>query len=333
MKIAIVSAEPNGILCDKLAWVASALTDCGHEVRRVHHHSDIPTVDDECDCVLFDHKTAGVNHNNIAELGKSHKAIWIQWWRDLVHTEPSESLARQPNMVAFGKVMRVMDAVLVKERTLLPDYKALGIRAQWFDQACPREMPACVHTEQPEFDVLVVGNCESEYKQRRADARALADAGYKVAFCSLPGTETPPPGCESFPWQHPVKELSQLVSRFAIVLGVDYRTDLPGYTSDRTYLAAGMGACLIARIADYGTNTLSHSPAASVAAWVYDCQESLLNTVRTALAKPTERKARGMAARQMVLKHHTYHNRAKELTSIIGELRGKRLTEAAGVTC
>lgn len=331
MKIAIVSAEPTGLLCDKLAWVADALVDDGHKVRRIHSYADIPLADAECDCLLFDHKSAGTNHNNIAEMGKSRKAIWVQWWRDLVATDPKESLARQPNMIAFGKVMRVVDAVLVKERSMLGEYADAGINAIWFDQACPKDMPACEHQDKPEYDVLVVGNCE--YKERREDARALADAGYKVVFCGLPGTETQPPGCDSLPWHHPVKELPQLVSRSAVVLGVDYRTDLPGYTSDRSYLVAGMGACYIARVPDYGDNSLGGSPVAHLASWVYDCRESLLNVVATALTNPAERKKRGTAARKLVMSSHTYHNRARELSEIIGELQAKRVAQCAGMTC
>lgn len=331
MNIAIVSPEPNAVLCDKLAWVASALVDTGHSVRKIGHYQDIPQVDAECDVLLFDHKSAGTNHNNIATLGKTRRAIWLQWWRDLVATEPSLPLSQQPNMLAFGKVMRVMDAVLVKERSLLDEYRTLGINALWLDQACPKDMPACSHPETPEWDVLVVGNCE--YPQRREDARALADAGYRVAFVALPGCETAPPGCVGLPWHHPVKELPQLVSKSAVVLGVDYRTDLPGYTSDRSYLVAGMGACYISRVEDYGTHTFSQSPAAQLSAWVYDCRESLLNVVRTALANPDERTRRGESARYLVSSHHTYHNRASELSGIVEELMGKRIAQCAGMTC
>ena len=333
MKFALVSPALTVVLCDIVAWGADALVAAGHEVRRVHDLAGVVAADAACDVLLFDHKHAGLNWNSLAELGRScsRRSIWLQWWRDLVATDPATSLAKQANMVVYGKVMRVMDAVLVKERSLLDDFRDCGVNARWFDQACPAEMPACDHPAAPDWDVLVLGSIS--YPQRYDDARTLAAAGYRVLWAGLTDCITVPEGCDWRPWAHPLRELPQLVSRCALVLGVDWRSDLPGYTSARSYLVAGMGACYIARSADYGDHALGHSPAAQVAAWIYDCRESLLNVVRRALNHPEERRSRGELSRQLVLNRHTYHHRARELLELVCELQGAHLMRAAGATC
>lgn len=330
MQIAVVSPAPEDVVVDKTGWIVEPLRACGHDVRRVTDLTGIAIADRECDVLLFDHKHAGVNWNSLAQMGKrrSRRSIWIQWYRDLIATSRTASLEQQENMLIFGKVMRGMDLVLVKERSLLDEYRALGISARWFDQACPADMPQCEHRDNPEWDVLVLGSVD--YPQRYADAQALARAGFRVLWASPPGSMTLPEGCKGNRWVHPTTELPELASRSAVVLGVDWRCDLPGYTSDRSYLVAGMGACYIARVSDYDDGSVGGSPAAQLAAWVYDDQASMLEVVRQALSQPEERKRRGEAARKLVMSRHTYHNRAAELCGIIGELQGERLALAAG---
>ena len=333
MKLALISPAPHEVLCDKCAWIADALAQQGHEVERIHALAEIEAADETCDVLLFDHKHAGVNWNSLAELGRrrSRRSRWIQWWRDLVATDASLPLARQANMLTFGKVMREMDVVLVKERSLLEDFRQCGINARWFDQACPAEMPACQHSRNPHWDVLVWGSVS--YKQRYDDVRALIAAGYRVLWAGLADSITVPEGCDWRASAHPIRELPQLASRCATVLGVDWRSDLPGYTSDRSYFAAGMGACYLVRSVDCGDDSLKHAPAAQLAAWIYDSSELLLKVVRIALDDYAERKRRGEQSRRLVMSRHTYQHRCRELCGIIAELQGTRLVQAAGATC
>jgi hypothetical protein len=212
--------------------------------------------------------------------------------------------------------MRGMDIVFVKEKSLLDEYHQLGINAVWLDQACPADMPECEHCDRPEWDALVLGS--TGYAQRRADARALADAGFRVLWAGMASSDPVPPRVEWHPWVHPLK-LPELVSRCGVVLGVDWRSDLPGYTSDRTYLACGMGACYIARYTDCGPAfpPASYSPAAALAAWIYSSTDELIELVRLATSNVDERRRRGQWSRQCVMERHTYKHRAEEIVNLV----------------
>lgn len=318
MLIALVSPKPYATLVDKLGWVAEGFRAAGHETARVHDLAGVRAADEVCDVLLFDQKAAGLNRAELTSLALApRRATWVQWWRDLIALEPRAPLAEQPFVRSFGGAMRAMDLVLVKERSLLGEFASLGIHAAWLDQACPEDMPSCAPAEHPEWDVLVLGS--TAYERRRKDAAALVSAGFRVAWAGLPGREPVPAGVEWRPWRHPTRELPQLAGRAAIVLGVDCRSDVPGYTSDRSYLVAGMGACYIARVTDYGADSApgAASPAADVAAWIYDDRESLIRVVRTALADPDERLRRGRRSRELVMSQHTYRRRAEQIVEMI----------------
>jgi hypothetical protein len=178
-----------------------------------------------------------------------------------------------------------------------------------------------------EWDVLVLGS--PGYAQRRADARALAAAGFRVLWAGMAASDPVPPGVEWHPWVHPLK-LPELVSRCGVVLGVDWRSDLPGYTSDRTYLACGMGACYVARYTDCGSDfpSASYSPAAALAAWIYSSTDELIEIVRLALSDVDERRRRGQWSRQCVMERHTYKHRAEEIVNLVAPARRGAIQEA-----
>jgi hypothetical protein len=318
----------------KPTWVADGFRAAGHSVRLVHDLAGLRAADACCDLVLFDHKASGMNRAALTELAHGRLSlrertlfrerpfaerkatVWVQWWRDLIAMDPGKPLADQDHLRAFAAVMRGMDIVLVKEQSLLDEYHQLGINAYWLDQGCPADMPACEHREQPVWDMLVLGS--TGYAQRRADARALADAGFRVLWAGMAGSDPVPPDVEWHPWVQPFK-LPELVSRCGVVLGVDWRSDLPGYTSDRTYLACGMGACYVARYTDCGSSfsPASYSPAAALAAWVYSSTDELIEIVRLAIADATERRRRGAWSRREVMRCHTYAHRAAEIVNLI----------------
>ncbi|HEV3006474.1 MAG TPA: glycosyltransferase [Pirellulales bacterium] len=331
MRIAIVSAAPDDMLVDKPGWVAEGFAAAGHDVLRVHDLGGVRSADAHCDALLFDQHAAGCNVGSLAELAAVKRAVWVQWWRDLVCYDRTKPLAEQDHIRTFGRFLRRLDLVLVKERSAagpLASYAELDIKAVYLDQACPADMPACEHAERPEFDVLVLGT--TAYRQRRDDARALAAAGYRVLWAGLAGPDMLPDGVTGHGWVHPLRELPALASRCGVLLGVDYATDAPGYTSDRSYLAGGMGACYIARVdvAAYGAEW-SHAelakvaPALHAASWCYESTDGLLECVRQALASRDERQRRGRAARERILREHTYRQRAEAIVEALKASGGR----------
>ncbi|HEX7379644.1 MAG TPA: glycosyltransferase [Pirellulales bacterium] len=362
LHIALACDPPHAVLVHKPSWVAAGFRAAGHDVRLVHDLAGVQAADAQCDLILFDHKASGMSRAGLAELAnkrrtrqllplpKGEGTLWLQWWRDLIAVDPTKPLAEQDYIRSFGDIMRGMNIVFVKERSLLDEYHALGINAHWLDQACPADMPACEHRERPAWDVLVLGS--PGYTQRRADARALADAGFRVLWAGMAASDPVPPGVQWHPWVHPL-ELPKLASRCGVVLGVDWRSDLPGYTSDRAYLACGMGACYLARCGHLPLppdpqadvpggvflplppgegrgegglhlHTLDHSafpfprnPQAGLAAWVYDKVDDLIELVRTAISDVSERRRRGERSRRLVMEHHTYAHRAAEIAKVV----------------
>jgi len=325
--IAIVSAAPCEMLVDKPGWVADGLRAAGHEVRRVHDLAGVKAADGECDLLLFDQHGAGCNVGSLAELAAVRQAVWVQWWRDLLLYDRAKALADQDHIRTFGRFLRAIDGVLVKERAQLAAYAELGIAAEYLDQACPADMPQCEHPQRPDFDVLVLGT--TAYPQRRDDARILAATGYRVLWAGLAGSDMLPPGVVGHPWVHPTRELPALAGRCGLILGVDYTTAVQGYTSDRSWLAGGMGACYIARVdveaygAEWSYCELAKAaPAMHAASWCYESTEGLLACVRLALCSRDERERRGQAARRRIMAEHTYRNRAEVMVRRVGVRSG-----------
>lgn len=313
MNVAIVSAPPARLLVDKLAWLAGGFTAAGHDVLRCHHFSDLRPADEWADLVLFDQYGAGLPVRNISDAAESRTSIWAQCWRDLVCSDPSRAVEWQETYLGYGRAMRAMDVVFVKERNRLKEYKAARVNAIYADcQGCPTDMPPCDYQERPEFDVLVVGNADRAYADRRADAAALVKAGYRVLWAGM--TNTPPPhGCHGHRWVHPLKELPALAGRCACALCVDLRHE-PGYCSDRVWLLAGCGIPVVARVPD-GTGEDADAPQSDVSSWTYADEAGLLTCVSQAIAAPTERIARGSHGRRRVMELHTYQRRAELILS------------------
>lgn len=301
MNIAIVA--PADVLVDKPAWAADGFAALGHHVRRCRTLAEVRRADAEADLLVFDHKGAGCGHIDLIELAAGRRSRWCQWWRDLVLFDHAP-LAQQPYLRTFGRLMKSMDCVFVKERALLPAYRDLGINALWLDQGCPATMPACCHVERPDYDVLVLGSVG--YAQRRADARALAAAGFRVLWAGLPGADGLPPGIDGHPWVHPLA-LQTLVSRAACVLSVEWRHDVDGFVSDRTWLVCGMGGCLVRR---------RSAGMPELPAFDYGDETELVGLVRALVAKWEVRRDTGAAARAAVMAGHTFRERAAEVLGV-----------------
>lgn len=304
MNIGIICDRPGSTLVCKMEWVADAFRAAGHDIRMAHTLADVRAADAECDLLMFDQKGVGQNHNDLAELAPRRKSRWFQWWRDLVAFDPGLPLAEQPYVRTFRRLMAMMDIVFVKERSLLAEYRSLGINAVWLDQACPATMPACEHHQRPDYDVLVLGS--TNYPQRQADARVLVQAGLRVLWAGLPGSIPIPLGADAHPWVHPLK-LPRLMSKCAVVLGVDWRQDVDGFSSDRSWLAAGAGACYVRR------QSLGMP---DVPAFDYG-DHGLARLVRSLVDDHALRAETGAAARRFVMQNHTYANRAREILATV----------------
>jgi hypothetical protein len=301
VKLALV--YPERAKWPKWAWVADAARALGHDVRRVSTAIELREADRWADLVLFEHKNAGLNIADILAVARLRKSRWVQWWFDLLATDAAQPLAEQGLVKAFLPVMRAMDRVLVKERGLLTEYKALGVNAAYLDQGCPSAMRACAHRERPEFDVVIWGTAGSDYRQRMADVRALVKRGFSTAWAGHPSGSLPR-GVVPVPF-FPALDLPKLASRAAVVLCVDRRHDLESYWSDRLWLALGMGACVVRR------NTPGLAPETPL--YGYQDAAELVEVVGRLKADPEARRAIGEAARRYTLSGHTYEHRLREL--------------------
>lgn len=305
MRIAVVSPHSTAHLVDKAGWVAEGFRAIGHDVVRAHNIQGLREVDQDCQLVVFDQYDCALDPPTVYEISKTKRAAWFQYWRDLIDYLPDVPLEKQIKGRDLLPMMRAMDLCLVKERNRIADYKQIGITAQWFDQACPSDMPHVKHEKDPRWDVLIFGSsCDRPH--RRDDAAFLAREGFKVAWAGTPSSDGLPADVEPVVWTHPYA-LPALASHAACVLCVDHRVDVDGFVSDRVYLAAGMGACLVRR----------YSPGAvELPSFTYRNQVELYQMVARLKKDRKERKAVGEAARKEVMRNHTYEVRAKQIVEI-----------------
>lgn len=297
MKVGVVYApRPDW---PKWEWVAKALLNLGHEIVRVTHADDLLSADAECDVLLFEHRDCGIGWRHVRDKAERRRAVWAQWWFDLMATQANVPLAEQHQFRLCGAAMRLFDHVLVKERDLLHEYASLGVNAHYLDQGCPSHYAACEHKPEPLWDVLVFGSADASYRERRKAAQLLAADGFAVAWATKEGQ--PPSGVEPVPWCHPDK-LPALMSEARSVLCVDYRADVGGYTSDRNWLVAGSGALPLVKHPGCDIR--------DVAKLLHDM--------------PFEkRKEFGAYLRKRVLGRHTYEHRLQSLFAILDRSRGR----------
>lgn len=290
----------------KWDWIEQSFRSHGHETVRVTTLGELVKADRECDAVLFDHREPGMGRKRIGELSKSKHSVWVAWWFDLFLGQ-----VHQPLIALYGDLNRCMDLVLVKERSMLHDYRDRGINAEWFDQGVPDDYPALSHRENPEFDVLVFGTTMPEYQQRHRDVQALVGSGFRVGWAS---DENVPENVTRLPWTHP-NQLPDLMSRGAFVLSVDLRHDIEGFRSDRFWLAVGAGACVLKRATPGDPD---------VPCLRYDeLNPEVLGRVRTLVGDVEGRRSLGRQAREAAMEH-TYGKRVQELVNRIKVYVDKR---------
>lgn len=301
VRVLLASPEPSFYYGDKFGWIADGLRECGCVVSRSHSAKDVIAREGDHDLVVFSHYNAGMNDSDLISYAPRRKARWVQWWWDLLVRDPGD-LCSQELVRSFGPFMRVMDVVFVKERDYLKGYSLLGINARYLDQGCPGSMPAIVPPNHWTWDFVLFGAIYDGY--RSIDAAALVSKGYKVAWAARPGSKILPRNVQPLEWTRPL-DLPQLASKSRFVLSVDLRQNIAGYTSDRLWLATGMGACVMHRV-------FKHSrPVAKCL-----CYQSVNELLALAEQWKADRKGAiefGQAAREYTLAGHTYAHRCREL--------------------
>lgn len=313
MKVAIIASRRRK--WPKMDWVEDAFRNIGCETRRVTDVAGLSQASDECDVCLFEHKNAGLNWTGIVDASKVRRARWVQWWFDWIVDRQDLPLMKQPCLVdesgeprGFLRVARCMDLVLVKEKDRLVEWQVAGIKADWLPQACPSWMMAVPEDIQPTFDVCLFGSGHGHhYRQRREDVLALAAAGFSILWAGDP-----------FEFSHPSvtvqgfvapEQLPTFLARGRVCLVVDAKHNIPGYHSDRIFLAAGAGATLLRRYTPgFGGPWSTYVSGADLVGKIAGILDGSLKLFAGA----------GPALRAAILTGHTYEHRARTILRLIG---------------
>lgn len=271
-------------------WVSQAVENLGHTVVRVHHVDDFAAADEVCDVMLFEHRDCGIGWRHVRDRHPHKKSVWAQWHWDLIAQFPGP-LSETHYMKSFAGGMRQFDMNYVKERSMIAEFESLGIKAEYMDQGCTSDWPACQHFDRPEWDVLVFGQHNCWYQARVLAATRLIEAGFTVAWAST--YENLPKGVRHLPWCHP-NELPELMSLARCVLDIDMRMDVDGYWSDRHWMIRGAGAINL-RPGKFGLDDVVE-------------QARLVRDMST-----EERERHGMEDRHHVMESHTYEHRLRDI--------------------
>lgn len=302
MKLGFASASKP--LWPKIDFYCDAARTLGHDVTRITHPAELPDLVRSCDLVFLGQKDlAGHWPNTRAAFELPDRCPLVYLWFDLIATDSLLPIAEQPIFQTNERMLVASDIAIVKERSLLPQYRAAGVNAWWCDQGCPVSMPAVQPVQNPEFDLLVWGQGGGHYRQRQSAIGAAVAAGFKVGWASAFPV---PPGCVHLPWAA-WNELPALASRARCVLSVGRRNDLDGYLSDGFWFAVGMGACVIRR----QTPGIPEGPY-----WTFADDARLIEHLTWARKYPETAIELGQAARKWVMEHHTCEHRMQDLLRI-----------------
>jgi len=308
----------------KMQWVACALRRLGVDVVAIHDLEHLAAVHEQLDLVIFAQRGAGLNHTDVIALAEKRTCPWVIWWFDLLAIEPGVPLAKQTTLQTSTsqnileptddlQVMRVVDCVFVKEGGLVDQYAALDVNAHYLDQGCPDWIHECKHHEVPEWDVFVWGNTGKAWKARRHDVNEIVSEGFAVAWAGHAAGH-PPAACLPLPWCPPTN-LPVIMSKAAVALSVSMRSDVIGYTSDRLWIAMGMGACVVAR-------HFAGMPM-GLPVRVYRGTADMLLAIQQLRADRGRRAAMGKAARRWVMKHRTVKTQCERLLEKCKRLQKK----------
>jgi hypothetical protein len=319
MRIACVYKPRLHTGCGKFHFVSDALGALGHSVFHAQTLDDLRYADSNCDFLLFEQRgPAELCLPDLRDfLTGPRKSACIQWFFDLNIFDDSLPVKDQAPVAPFLEVMQGMDLVLVKERDRLNDYADAGIVALWFDQGCPSTMRQAVLKQSPEFDVVLWGSASRPlWKQRWNDVDCLCRMGFKVGWFTDHG-EPLPNGCIRRPGYQPL-ELPEVIEQGKVTLCVDAVQHIDGYWSDRIWLAAGAGACIIRR----DNRSIELRPGEP-----YTSEAALVEIAKRYCADFRERRSCGEFARCLTLPANSYESRCEQLVNHAQRLIDQRHAE------
>ncbi len=282
----------------------------------LRHLDRILTKQSDIDAVIF--LTVPLNHlvGVAAEITRKHQKPVIYYDGDVP--------ASLPNMSGFASGFRIYQGANPAEYAAFISnskggeaaLKALGARAVHTlyygadpDVFSPVAVPA------QDIDVMFYGHGR-EYRQQWIDdmitapANALPDAHFAVR-----GTKLGDLGrARTLPYLS-FSKLREYACRSKINLCITRRAhaSVYGSSSSRPFELSAMGCCIVAN--PYEGVEVWFEPGKEI--FVVHSRDEALDRYRYLLAHDTERQAAGQAARERVLKEHTFRHRAQELVDIL----------------
>ena len=227
-----------------------------------------------------------IEGTNYLPLGIEDAGCRTAWWAIDSHLH-----ARDEGGWHFAVAPR-FDLVLVAQKDHVGDYEARGCRAAWLPLACD---PGVHHRFGPEsgrdLDVVFVGNVLPIHARRR---RLLDRLRGRFSLVERQGV-----------WR---EDMARLFARAKIV----FNCSLAGDLNMRVFEGLASGALLLTDRIENGLGTL-FGPGEHLA--LYD-DETLEREVARWLADPVGRTRVAARGQALVLRHHTYLHRMRELVCL-----------------
>jgi glycosyltransferase involved in cell wall biosynthesis len=283
-----------------------------------HHLDRILTKQPDIDAVIF--LTVPLNHlvGVAAEIQHKHQKPVIYYDGDVP--------ASLPNMSGFASGFRIYQGANPAEYTAFISnskggesaLKELGARAVHTvyygadpDVFSPVDVPA------QDIDVMFYGHGREYRQQWIADMITAPSNALPAAHFAVRGTKLGDLGrAKTLPYLS-FSKLREYACRSKINLCITRRAhaSVYGSSSSRPFELSSMGCCIVAN--PYEGIETWFEPGKEL--FVIHSQEEAIDRYRYLLNHDAERQAIGQAARERVLKEHTFRHRARQLLKIVEE--------------
>jgi len=253
------------------------------------------------DALLFNHKW-----QRALPTCRPRKVLWSF---DLVAMDPTRPLHEQARW--HGDAWRTLDVMLVRERSLVGEYRRHGVPAHWSDQAC---WPAnCIGRTFAPVHPCDVGFAGQGYAHggRRELVGTLAQRHDVHVWChnerSWDGLDVT--------WHRGLYDgnFGQIVADAKVIIGTNYRNDLDGCWSNRLWEVLGAGGFFLTRrvpgLADVVTD--------GVHCVMFDTVADAVAKAAYYLAHPAERQRIARQGQTHAWMHHTYAHRLRDLEKLL----------------
>ena len=304
MQLALVYADRKRN--DKWPFVEAAARRVADDAVRIKSLDDLREC--EADVVLFEQRSGPLNDVDLVDAAehKPRGQVWVQWWFDLIDLFPGTPFDKQPILNDWLHVLRAMDIVLTKELSNVKSFRKLGINAHYFDQACPKEMPAC--TDEPlQYDAAIIGSADRiRYPGRHEAAQMLVAAGRRVAWAQS-GSGSIPDRVVDVGYVTPTDGFAKLCSKSACLIDDAARFDIVGYWSDRLWLGLGCGAVVVRK---YTSGLPGYVR-------MYQTIGQLLDAVEDCVQRRNALQKHSVYARGYVMQYNTYDRRIEQLLELV----------------